>query len=162
MISSTHITVGAAIGLLIESYFGISFGTVVASFIAGMASHHLLDAVPHTDPGSFREEGDARPAYGREVWFALTDNILATGFVLWVFFTREGSLAMLFGAAGGNMPDVFHGVKTWAVLAREKIFPRYFEFHEKFHFTARGKWIPFGVFTNVFFIVLSVWYIFKF
>jgi hypothetical protein len=68
---------------------------------------------------------------------------------------------MLFGAAGGNFPDIFHHPNYWAATTRALLNGTYFKFHEKYHFTARGKLIGFGVLTNLALIIGSLYYILK-
>ena len=161
MISTTHITTGAALGLAIGRLIPNPIIAIPLAVLAGIISHHILDSIPHTDPGSFRvDENDDAPAKAGELLFAVPDNIVATLFVLLIFFTKELSWPMLFGAVGGNLPDVWHNVGKWADYSR-RVLPQYFKIHEKYHFTARGNLIPLGIVTNVIFIIFSVWYLLK-
>lgn len=166
MISSTHIITGAAIGVLVERSFGVAAfdgwgigGLVFLVFALGALSHHLLDVVPHTDPGSYRKAGDNSQLTRWEQRFAWWDNILGTLVVLGIFVFVEPSWLMLVGSAGANFPDVWHHTPLWSQLTREKIMPSYFKFHQFFHWTATGKLILLGVLTNVFCIVVALFYI---
>lgn len=158
MISTTHITTGAALGLVIGNVIPNPAVSIPVSFAIGVISHHLLDKVPHTDPGSYRTDPDDKSAAKpKELLFAVPDNIIGTLLVLWIFFAQaEPSWPMLFGAAGGNMPDVWHNVGFWSDYTRHKILPKYFVLHETNHWTARGNLIPLGIITNVVFIFISV------
>ncbi len=159
MTSTTHITTGAALGLAAGSLISNPAIVLPVAFVVGVISHHILDVVPHTDPGSWREEGDESPIKPSEMNFALADNILGTAIILWVFATREPSWSMLVGAAGGNFPDIFHHPHWWSAWSRSLFNGAYFGIHKKFHHTARGKWIGLGVVTNLIFIVGSLYYI---
>jgi hypothetical protein len=159
MISTTHITTGAALGLVVGSAMPNSVLAIVVAFLAGVLSHHVLDQIPHTDAGSFRKPDDKELLKSGERTFALFDNILGTVVVLYLFFTQEPSWPMLFAAAGGNFPDIFHHPNWWASTTRSLFKGKYFRFHEKFHFTARGSMIALGVLTNLVLIFGSIWYI---
>ncbi len=159
MISSTHITTGAALGLALGSAIPNPALAVPAAFLAGVVLHHLLDMVIHTDPGSFRAADDMRPTTASEVIFALPDNLIATALVLVIFFTHQTSWPMLFGAIGSNLPDVWHNVGYWSSTTR-RIWPAYFRLHEFRHATARGKLIPLGIAANVVLITYAVYYLY--
>ncbi len=159
MISTTHITTGAALGLVIGAAIPDSLLAVPIAFGVGVLSHHVLDMIPHTDPGSYRKPDDLSPLNSRERIFAYADNALGTAIILAIFFTMQPSWAMLFGAAGGNFPDIFHHPNWWQAKTRAMFNGKYFHFHHKYHFTARGNLIPLGVLTNAVLIIGSLWYI---
>lgn len=160
MISSSHILTGAALGLAVGQTIPNPVVAVPVAFAVGLVSHHILDSLPHTDPGSFRSADNLNsPVTDKELIFVLPDNIIATAFVLAVFYTLQPSWPMLFGALGGNLPDVWHNVGAWADLARHRVLPGYFRFHEAFHTTARGSLIPLGIATDALAIILPVWYL---
>lgn len=159
MISTTHITTGAAVGLAVGSIMPNSIWAIIIAFLLGVLSHHILDQIPHTDAGSFRKPDDKEMLRSGERTFALLDNVLGTAIVLYLFFTQEPSWPMLFAAAGGNFPDIFHHPNWWANVTRSLFNGKYFKFHEKYHFTARGNLILLGIITNLVLIIGSVWYI---
>lgn len=159
MISSTHITVGAAIGLSVGRAIPDPILSIPVALLTGLVSHHILDSIPHTDPGSFRELGDHRPASAQEILFALPDNLIATITILAFFYLKEPSFPMLIGAIGGNLPDVWHNVDLWSRLSRQQILPSYYRLHQKMHWTARGNLIPLGILTNLILIVSAIYYI---
>jgi hypothetical protein len=158
MISTTHITTGAALGLAVGSYIPNPVIAIPVAFIIGIASHHLLDKILHTDSGSFRDPGDSDLVKKGELPFALADNIVGTVIILLVFILKEPSWAMLFGAAGGNFPDVFHHPPAWGKYTRS-MWASYFHFHETHHSTARGNLIFWGIITNLILIIGSLYYI---
>ena len=159
MISTTHITTGAAVGLAVGSVIPNSILAIIVAFLCGVISHHVLDMIPHTDAGSFRAEDDNALLRAGELRFAVFDNLLGTIIVLVVFFTNTPSWPMLFGAAGGNFPDVFHHPNVWAAYTRHKILPHYYRFHENNHWTARGNLIFLGIITNLALIGGSLYYL---
>lgn len=159
MISTTHITTGAAIGLAIGQSIPEPIIAIPTAFVLGFVSHHILDLIPHTDAGSFRDPADKQLLTRGERRFALLDNIVGTTIILFIFLTEQASWPMLFGAAGGNFPDVFHHPNWWAAKTRSFFGGHYYYFHNTYHFTARGKLILFGVLTNAALIIGSLWYI---
>jgi hypothetical protein len=163
MISTTHITTGAALGLAVGSAMPNQAVASIIALIVGIISHHLFDMILHTDPGSFRADpNDNSPARPEEIRFALPDNIIGTAIVLWVFATQSPSWPMLFGAIGGNLPDVWHNAPFWSDYTRYKILPKYFHFHESKHSTARGKQIGLGILTNAILIIAALYYLFTY
>lgn len=161
MISSAHITSGAALGLLIGAAVPDQAIAIPLALVAGLGSHHLLDMIPHTDPGSFRSPDDHGPTKPKEMLFALPDNLIATALVLYVFFVHQSSWPMLLGAVGGNLPDVLHNVDAWSDFARQRFLPGYYRFHQQFHWTARGNQVPVGILTNLLVITGSAWILFR-
>lgn len=162
MISTTHIVTGAAIGLFIERMALTGWGSgelILLVFVLGVASHHFLDLIPHTDTGSFRDDNEELPMTKGEVKFAWMDNFFGTLLILNVFLFREQSWLMLVGAAGANFPDVWHHPVWWRRFTRKNLFPLYYNFHEFFHWTAKGNLIPLGVLTNLLFIIGGLFYI---
>ena len=163
MINTTHITTGAAVGLAIGGLVSEPLVAVPLSIVAGIVSHHILDLIPHTDAGSFRDKSKmSDPLSHNELLFALFDNIIGTSVILALFFAKEPSWAMLFGAAGGNFPDVFHHPNQWSAITRDYFKGKYYHFHETYHTTARGSLIPLGVATNATLIIGSLCYIWTF
>lgn len=159
MISTTHITTGAAVGLAVGSLIPNSLLAIIVAFLVGVLSHHVLDQIPHTDAGSFRKPNDKAMLRSGERTFALLDNVLGTVIVLYLFFTHQPSWPMLFGAAGGNFPDIFHHPNWWASTTRSLFNGTYFRIHEKYHFTARGGLIWLGVLTNLILTIGAMSYI---
>ncbi len=162
MINTAHITVGGAIGLAISRVVPNPWIGIPLGFVVGVASHHLLDMIPHTDAGSFRNPSQGKNLVSKtEIPFALLDNIFGTLVVLYVFSMLHPSWIMLFGAAGGNFPDIFHHTPYWAKKTRALFEGRYFQLHHTYHRTARDNMILFGIITNLVAIGLAVWYLFR-
>lgn len=93
-----HILGGAAVGTLAGSPEG--------AFVLGLASHALLDAVPHYD-------------------YDLTTQILlivgASALVKWQY-DQTGDLRIVAGALGGLLPDIEHVLRKMG-LQNDKYFP---------------------------------------
>src|SRR3989344_6041507 len=112
MILATHAIAGAALAATMPDQ-------PILAFIAGAASHFLLDAIPHWDYELRSSRKDEKNPLnndimiGRDFWFDLiklgTDALV--GLVLsWLFFQsfftgQLGLLTFTAGAAGGLLPD---------------------------------------------------------
>ena len=114
MILATHAIAGAAVAALISN-------RPVLAFVAGAASHFLLDAIPHWDYElQSKQEDEKDPlnndmAIGRDFWFDLIklggDTLI--GLVLGWFFFRSfftdygllGFFTFAAGITGGLLPD---------------------------------------------------------
>ena len=165
MISITHISAGAAVGTLVGSFIPNPVIAVPVAFLAGVASHHLLDMVPHTDTGSFRKEGDKETLKRQkkvmktsELGVAVIDNGIALAILGYLFLAKDMNWALVAGAIGGVFPDYFHHIPIWGYQVREW-WKGYYSFHETYHATAKGWMIPVGILTNLIITVISVWYV---
>ena len=113
MIAAVHVCVGAAVGRL--------FKNKGAAFAAGVASHLIADAVPHTDL-------DAK----------LEVPLLAAalvGMAKW----RGVDSPEFWGALGAAAPDVEHGLLLAGLIEREQeVFPTHVE-NGRFHGRETGE-----------------------
>jgi len=106
MLGAVHASIGAAVGSF--------FKKKSAAFLAGVVSHAIADAVPHND---------LSPAAEVPLLAATIVGIAAYHGV---------DSPVFWGALGGVMPDVEHGLALTGVLKPEKrIFPTHI---------ADGKW----------------------
>lgn len=98
MVVSVHAAAGAALGALV--------GNPWAGFLAGLVSHGVLDAIPHTDYRTTRP--------------GVIDALLGLAFLAWLAGAQPGgptALAAFWGGLGGMLPDTevaiahlfFHG-----------------------------------------------------
>ncbi|MFA5022689.1 MAG: hypothetical protein WC385_01880 [Candidatus Paceibacterota bacterium] len=113
MVLTPHAVVGAAIA----SAFNLTPG---AAFVAGFASHFLLDSIPHWDydlkASSLDNENPlnddipiSRKAIGD--WIKIFFDLFLGFFLAITFFTGHGQIttltSLLWGAFGGILPDGF-------------------------------------------------------
>lgn len=123
MIASTHLTAGAAVGLLSYRFLfkSDSISGVAGALILGVASHLVLDMIPHGDDQLYRPNGSDRfllPILLAELAF----SFLA---IYW-YGVSEVSLNyqngyLLAGMIGGALPDIPHVVMQslkidWQIL----------------------------------------------
>lgn len=101
MTASTHLAVGAAASVAIQKYLPNSNKTekLFFGFMAGFASHLLLDSFPHQEYG----------VGGLALILVLLGEITGTFYLLLSF--RKAAMANLiifFGMAGGAIPDFLY------------------------------------------------------
>ena len=100
LIASTHLAVGAAAGLAAQGCLPANSGILVrvgVAFIAGIASHLLLDAPPHAEYAST----GARLA---EILFLEIAVVFVS--IFWLSGNTARGLILFFGMSGGALPDI--------------------------------------------------------
>lgn len=141
---------------------GIATGNPLAAFAVGVASHFVLDAVPHTDPGTWHFE-DPYPfkPHAADMAVGLFDLFLALYLLL--YLAGQAPLvaaAPLAGIVGAVIPDVISIAPLfYHPLAKFKPLERYHAFARRVHRTAKpSEWIL-GLVTQVIVIGGAVWYL---
>ena len=150
MVITTHFLVGSAVGFATQD--------PILGFLAGFASHHLIDPIPHVDSGSYGVNVKNILNSPSQLAFVLIDGVLAFTFFIYFGLIFYWYLPILIGGIAGVLPDLIDNVPFWSIKLR-KIFPfsYYHLFHEKFHFTIMDKrylWI--GYLTQAILIFLSL------
>ena len=146
MILTTHAIVGAALASFLSSH-------PAAAFVAGFASHFVLDAIPHVDyPIKSRS---VNPRIGAPMAFdrALLEDALTIGTdglfgiiaALFLFSTTTSLSAILMGGIGAMLPDPLRFVHSR--LPREPLRTLQ-RFHRWAHTKKRIKGIVLGVGTQ--------------
>ncbi|ADG83295.1 hypothetical protein [Thermincola potens] len=132
MYYSTHLVVGATIG--------IATGHPLKAFIAGLASHIIMDLIPHRDH--------------EKVINCLIDVMGGSLlFALWFFAYRPG-LSCLVGSVAGVLPDIEIPLYYYRLISK-----RYFPSHSGWipHRKAGGR---FGLLVQLLTIVgMGIWVI---
>lgn len=111
MIASTHLTVGAAVGIL--SYRFVfrphSIGGLIGALILGIVSHLLLDMVPHSEDEIYRPNGTTGKYQTAVLSVELALSFLAI-YLCGVYgsFLTVPKKYILTGMIGGALPDVPH------------------------------------------------------
>ncbi|KKT28463.1 hypothetical protein A3G55_01285 [Candidatus Giovannonibacteria bacterium RIFCSPLOWO2_12_FULL_44_25] len=169
MLFTTHSLVGAALGS--------ATGNPYAGFLGGFLSHHLMDALPHFDQGSFRVrerralylgdinfEENTIGTFGARDWAMLFIDWLVSLILFAIIFISsppEQWGLIIIGALGGILPDVVDSSPLWSIKLREKIpsMSKYNDFHGFFHWTVPAKKWPLGMLTQILLIAASLWYL---
>ena len=152
MLSTPHLLAGTAIGLAV--------GNPVAGFVLAVASHFLLDAIPHTDPGTWHYGEDMKKfrLHGGDYATGIIDSIVAVGAFLALSHTSPlMAAAPIAGAIGGVLPDslvylgiMFRGIHEWPGIKQ------YNALIHPIHYTARPNQWVLGVVTQLAVIAISV------
>lgn len=155
MLITPHILVGTAIG--------VAVGNPVAGFALGVASHYILDIIPHTDSGTWHyyEPFVGKNMDVRDFTMGIVDAS-AAGFSLLALagYAPIMSPAPLAGAFGGLLPDLVMLAGLFVpALTKWKGLAWYYTFQDKFHYTAKPNQWAIGIVTQVVAIGASVWYL---
>ena len=156
MTLSAHIVVGSAVGL--------ATGNPALGFFAGFLSHHIIDAIPHSDAGSLGADINNIFKNTRGLVWVAADIFLAFLIFCFILFKTDFSSAVFWGAVGGAAPDIIDNSPFWSPTLR-KVFPTnyYHKFHDTLHWTIKDKkilWV--GVTTQVIAVLGSLIYIYLF
>lgn len=169
MLFTTHSVVGAAIGA--------AAGNPYAGFFAGFFSHHLMDALPHFDQGSFRTATRRAPylgdsaagnntvaSFGRRDWIMLFIDWVVSLIlfsIIFIYASPDQWSLIIIGALGGVFPDIIDSSPLWSPQLHQKnqSARRYYSFHSFFHWTVPAKSWPFGLLFQLLFISASLWYL---
>jgi hypothetical protein len=111
MIGTGHLLVGGAIGAAVAVELAPALA-IPAALGFGVASHHLLDLIPHTDAATFWPGPHRNLPWSVSllVAFEILLGLALTGFF---YFSQHTTLAFLAGAVGGILPDVLDEVPLW-------------------------------------------------
>ncbi|OPZ95907.1 MAG: hypothetical protein BWY70_01890 [Bacteroidetes bacterium ADurb.Bin408] len=140
---------------------GVATGDPLLGFLGGFLSHHVLDAIPHSDAGSLGANVN-NMLKSNSLKYVILDIVLA-GIIFFTIWGRYSfNLVIFFSALGGALPDIIDNSPFWSKYTR-KVFPTnyYHKFHETVHFTILNKryfWV--GIATQALFIMLSLYYIY--
>lgn len=155
-----HTAIGLAIGTLTHN--------PVLGFAAGVVSHHIADAVPHFDPGSFipkhvRETEEIHPWGRREVLMVGIDLLLTFGLIAFAIdqIGLDQWPIYFWSILGANFPDVVHNVPFWNHQLLQIDWVRWWreKIHRRFQWTVEYWQWPFGVTTQLVTIVIALWLI---
>lgn len=136
MLSSQHAIVGGSVGL--------ATGNPFLGFLVGMASHHVLDMLPHVD--GIPERNESRRFSSRngdwpksEYIIAYADSFITLVILLFVSWHLNDSgkiLNFFAGAVGGVFPDLMDNVPFWKKRFRATKFGEWYHrsVHKKLHF----------------------------
>lgn len=156
MTLTTHVAVGTAIGTAV--------GNPVAGFFIGLASHHIIDAIPHSDPGS-------RGATALNIFrlrdkvaiiWVFGDILLAAAMFLSVFIWQKYNPTIFWTVFGASISDLVDSSPFWSGWLRQRFPIKQFHwFHEKVHFTIkRGRFFWLGIASQIILICLALGFIY--
>lgn len=154
------LTVHSATGALI----GDSIGNPFFAFLLGMASHFLLDRIPHFDPSGY-EDFETKPirltrAGKKYVTIVFIDTFFVGIFLLILFKKQQHPYPAMFGALGTVAPDYLMGL---AKLTKNKWLLIYDSFHRRIHFDPKKIPVTFisGNLTQVVTLCIALFLLFR-
>jgi len=124
MFITTHAVLGALIGEQLASNPALAFGL-------GLASHYLVDIIPHGDSGVYKGYV-AGSKVRRALALVSIDGIMTVLFVLFLFNTQtfESRAAVSAGIIGSVLPDLLVGLYELTRSPKLRPFHRvHFFFH---------------------------------
>lgn len=154
MLTTPHVLVGAAVG--------VATGNPIAGFAAGVVSHFILDAVPHTDPGTWHMgEPYPFPMHAGDWAVGLADLFVA--FYALLYLSGHSPLlaaAPIAGIVGALLPDVI-GLSPlfYPPLIKTRAMQAWITFVKKTERTARPDQWLLGIVTQFVVVIGAVWYL---
>ena len=147
MLLSVHLFAGAAIGNAVQ----VLPGAPVIAFVLGVASHYMLDSLPHWEKLS----GEKFPTLDTETpvekWpkenlkSAIAD-VIVTAMFLWYALWRHSSVLhfysspIFWGAFGAVLPDLLTNTPFWnKIIVKWPVFKEERYVHEYFHITHESQ-----------------------
>jgi hypothetical protein len=176
MTVTAHVLIGGAIGMAVGAATSNPTTGLIASIVAGIASHFVMDTIPHIDhPPAPRVNNNL--VWTPSVWvWGVTDSLLAllVTFGFWTSFFGFPTLTpFLLGAIGGALPDVIDNIPFWNTwLRRQPGFRQFHGLHDATHHVWHRffkptedltwpSWWVIGTVTQVVAVGLSLWYLLK-
>ena len=155
MLITPHAIAGAVIGAEISNLYLV--------ILLALASHFVLDALPHYDIGTAHYGEKKKINFNWKDWLLLIfDGILAI-VLIWVAYNgSHANWNILIGAAAGIFPDILDDflrvrfVKGKMSFDFEKKIPlisQMHSFHEKIHFKLKPKYWYWGVLAQLLIVV---------
>lgn len=138
MTFTTHLIAGSAIGAL--------SGNIPGALVGGIASHYLLDMIPHFDAGWIERHPDVgQKKWTKKLWTAVWIDVVIGAFIfLWLTPASVDALPLVAGGVGGLLPDLLDNVPWWRNIwhsTRLGVWESYW--HDQTHFAKihRRQWL---------------------
>ena len=143
---------------------GIVTKSPTLAFFAGLISHHIMDMIPHWDPGSFYFPFKQHKLNMRDYSIAAIDVLTAiiVGWLLYRYinYSQLQSVA-LWGMIGAALPDVWHNIPLWQKISHNwPITNVWYRFHYMFHATINPDYWWFGVLNQIVVALIGWWIVY--
>ena len=159
MLITPHAITGAVIGAEISNPYLV--------VLLALASHFILDALPHYDVGVAHYGEKKKISFNWKDWLLLIfDGILAV-ILIWIAYNGSHTdWNILIGAAAGIAPDIIddflrvrfiNGKLSFDFEKKIPLISQMHAFHEKIHFKLKPKYWYWGVATQVFIVVGGIY-----
>jgi hypothetical protein len=156
MIGTGHLLVGGAIGAGVSLALPPPLAAPVA-LAFGIASHHLLDLIPHTDAATFWPAPQQGLPWAVSLFVAV-EILIGLGLVGFFYLSHHTTIAFLSGAVGGMLPDLLDEVPLWqGRFRRNWVGAAWHRWHTRLHCAdMANSWVA-GVVVDVLVIAGGLW-----
>jgi hypothetical protein len=132
MIGTGHLLIGGAVGLGTALIMPTPLAVPVALGL-GILSHHLLDAIPHTDAATFCPD-PRKPIPRSLAALVVLEVLIGLALTVALFFSLHTKVVFIVGAVGGILPDLLDEVPWWQEHFRRTSFgARWHRWHLRLH-----------------------------
>lgn len=155
MLALNHTLIGAAIGSQIDN-------NIPAVISLGIASHFVLDFLPHVDPGIEIKGKEIRPVV--KYFLAGFDVFISLIIIVLVFVLRPhlNRTVVITGAVTALAMDIIFNVPFWMSWFRKTWpFSKIHYFHELIHKPLQKYQYSVGIPLQILIIVVSIWLLLK-
>lgn len=153
MLITPHILVGSSIAAATGNYPLI--------FILGIASHFLLDAIPHADWNIWHHKEENFKLNRKDYLLVILD--LAASLILFLWLVMDKKYDFFLIAAGcfsASLVDIIDNVPFWKQTLRSyPIFKQLHQIHKFFQFDFKPKYWLWGIATQAVIILASILYL---
>lgn len=146
MLATVHLLTGAMLGATLPN--------TAAVVIVSILSHYVLDALPHIDPDTFRND-KTQPYSRTQIAVFAIDAISVLTFLFLFFNYRQQWLPIIIGSLAAQLPDLLmplEGYTWYAPFAKA---------HQLCHWNKQKAhlrhWFLIGIVSQVTFSVLALW-----
>ncbi len=125
MTLTTHVAIGAGIGVLV--------GNPVLGFTLGVVSHFLVDMIPHGDT-ALPEKFYVHKERFIPVLYTASDMVISAALILLLVFIKPenvSTVSLIAAVAGSVLPDALIGVAD--LFKKNQLMRKYYKFHFFFH-----------------------------
>lgn len=163
MLITPHIAVGSAIGEVLDSTFLV--------VVLSIASHYLLDMLPHYDSGVRHGNPEHGITFDFWDWCLVGSDILLGLVLIYVAYLYTGNVNVIWGGMATFMVDFldkifqvsFAGGKLGLDSTRPiPVVSTLIDFHKKIHYKLDKKYWYWGVIVQLLVFVLGIIVIFKY
>jgi membrane-bound metal-dependent hydrolase YbcI (DUF457 family) len=155
MITTGHLFVGGAIGLAATTLSSSPWAVPVA-LLAGVASHHLLDLLPHTDAATFWP--DERKVPLAAVALVVLESMFGVGVTGTLLAAQHTTWAFGAGALGGVLPDLLDEIPLWQHrFRRSRLGALWHDLHLRLHCADMTMYWRMGLVIDGVVVVGSLW-----
>lgn len=156
MLALNHTLVGAAIGSQIDN--------IPAVIGLSVASHFVIDALPHLDQGLEKKDGKDHFKFRTKYLLASIDIALALVMLAFILSFKSGlnKTPIIVGAVSGLSIDIIFNVPLWQKWVK-KTWPlsAIARFHELIHQPFKRYQYSVGIPLQIIIVIISLWVLLK-